>query len=291
MKTTYTGDDDFEQTNPLDLVVGPVFWIRPGIFIRPALSWNLNFDDRGLNSGLEELDRPPHLDRLPPRLRLPRDRGPVAPPPPPPPPANSNPTVSCEIERQEIPPGETVRVRANALRPRRRHAHLRVEREPPAASWAPGPQVTFDSTGMSPGLVRHHHRPRQRRPRRHGQLDLHGPHARRQGGQPAVTDLRGRRVPAQPGSPDQRGQGLPGRRRHPPAPGSAQPRDRRRPCRQRRAVPRGHRAAARGGREGLPGQGARHRGSRGSPRAARPPPARSTPAPTPPPGPATAGWR
>ena len=31
MKTNYTGDDDFEQTNPLDLVVGPVFWIKPGL--------------------------------------------------------------------------------------------------------------------------------------------------------------------------------------------------------------------------------------------------------------------
>ena len=42
-------DADFEQTKPLDLVVGPLFWIK-GFFIRPALSWNLNFNDRGLNS-------------------------------------------------------------------------------------------------------------------------------------------------------------------------------------------------------------------------------------------------
>jgi hypothetical protein len=45
----YSGGD-FDQTNPLDLIVGPVFWIKPGIFIRPAISWNLNYDDRGLNS-------------------------------------------------------------------------------------------------------------------------------------------------------------------------------------------------------------------------------------------------
>src|SRR5262245_13267731 len=60
IKTFYTGEDEDipaggqpigQQTNPLDLVIGPVFWFRPGIFIRPAISWNLNFDDRGLNSG------------------------------------------------------------------------------------------------------------------------------------------------------------------------------------------------------------------------------------------------
>src|SRR5262249_43014234 len=37
------------QTTPLDLVVGPVFWTH-GFFTRPPSSWNLNFDDRGLNS-------------------------------------------------------------------------------------------------------------------------------------------------------------------------------------------------------------------------------------------------
>ena len=41
---------DFEQTKPLDLIVGPVLYIKPGLFIRPAISWNLNFDDRGLGS-------------------------------------------------------------------------------------------------------------------------------------------------------------------------------------------------------------------------------------------------
>ena len=29
-------------------MIGPVLWIK-GFFIRPAISWNLNFDDRGLN--------------------------------------------------------------------------------------------------------------------------------------------------------------------------------------------------------------------------------------------------
>src|SRR5262245_24924022 len=47
--TSYSGAS-FDQTSPLDLIVGPVVWIKPGIFIRPAISFNLNFNDRGLNS-------------------------------------------------------------------------------------------------------------------------------------------------------------------------------------------------------------------------------------------------
>ena len=46
----YQGDE-LDHTNPIDLVVGPVVWIKPGLFVRAAVSWNLNFDDRGLGSG------------------------------------------------------------------------------------------------------------------------------------------------------------------------------------------------------------------------------------------------
>jgi len=49
---SYSGGD-FEQTGPIDFVVGPVIHIKPGWFVRPALSWNLAFDDRGLNSGTQ----------------------------------------------------------------------------------------------------------------------------------------------------------------------------------------------------------------------------------------------
>jgi outer membrane protein OmpA-like peptidoglycan-associated protein len=149
MKTTYTGDDDFEQTNPLDLVVGPVLWIRPGIFIRPALSWNLNFDDRGLNQSSKSWTGRHISIGFHPGFAC-REIAVAVPPPPPPPAANQNPTVNCEIERQEITPGETVRVRANASDP---------DGDTLTYEWSAstgrivgtGPQVTFDSTGMSPG--------------------------------------------------------------------------------------------------------------------------------------------
>lgn len=149
MKTTYTGDDDFEQTNPLDLVVGPVLWIRPGIFIRPALSWNLNFDDRGLNSGSKSWTGRHISIGFHPGFAC-REIGVAVAPPPPPPPANQNPTVNCEIERSEISPGETVRVRANASDP---------DGDTLTYEWSAtagrivgsGPSVTFDSTGMRPG--------------------------------------------------------------------------------------------------------------------------------------------
>ena len=148
MKTTYTGDDDFEQTNPLDLVVGPVLWIRPGIFIRPALSWNLNFDDRGLNSGSRSWTGRHISIGFHPGFAC-REIAVAMAPPIVPPPANSNPTVNCEIERSEISPGETVRVRANGSDP---------DGDTLTYEWSAtagrivgsGPSVTFDSTGMSP---------------------------------------------------------------------------------------------------------------------------------------------
>jgi outer membrane protein OmpA-like peptidoglycan-associated protein len=150
MKTSYTGDDDFEQSNPLDLVVGPVLWIRPGIFIRPSLSWNLNFDDRGLNSGSRSSTGRHISIGFHPGFACREIAAPVAPPPPPPPPANNNPTVNCEIERATVSPGETVRVRAAASDP---------DGDTLTYEWSAsqgrivgtGPQVTFDSTGMRPG--------------------------------------------------------------------------------------------------------------------------------------------
>jgi outer membrane protein OmpA-like peptidoglycan-associated protein len=111
MGTKYTGQDaDFEQTNPLDLVVGPVFWIK-GFFIRPAISWNLNFDDRELNQSSKSWTGRHISIGWHPGFAC---REIAVPAPPPPPPSNNNPTVNCEIERSQILPGETVRVRANA---------------------------------------------------------------------------------------------------------------------------------------------------------------------------------
>ncbi|MDQ5841130.1 MAG: transporter, partial [Chloroflexota bacterium] len=96
MKIKYSGGDG-GQTNPLDLVIGPVLWIKPGFFIRPAISWNLNFDDRGLDQSSKSWTGRHISIGYHPGWGC-RAIG-VPAPPPPPPPSNREPTVSCEIER------------------------------------------------------------------------------------------------------------------------------------------------------------------------------------------------
>jgi outer membrane protein OmpA-like peptidoglycan-associated protein len=143
------GDADFDQTNPLDLIVGPVFWIKPGIFIRPAISWGLNFDDRGLNSSSKSWTGRQISIGYHPGSRCCEV---YTPPPPPPPPANRNPTVSCESEKSEIIPGETVRCRATGSDP---------DGDTLTYSWTAsagrvtgsGAEATFDSSGVATGTT------------------------------------------------------------------------------------------------------------------------------------------
>jgi outer membrane protein OmpA-like peptidoglycan-associated protein len=145
MKTKY-GDSDFEQTNPLDLVIGPVLWIKPGIFIRPAISWNLNFDDRGLDQSSKSWTGRHISIGYHPGWGC-REIA-VAAPPPPPPPANRGPTVSCEIEKTTLLPGESTRVRAIASD---------ADGDALTYTWSAtagrivgtGATVNFESTGMT----------------------------------------------------------------------------------------------------------------------------------------------
>jgi outer membrane protein OmpA-like peptidoglycan-associated protein len=133
----------FAQTDPVDLVVGPVFWIK-GLFIRPAISKNLHFDDRGLNSGIRSSSG----------LQISIGYHPgtaccaiVAPAPPARAAANRPPTVTCEAERSTIAPGETVGLRAVASDP---------DRNPLTYSWTSsagqvtgaGADVKLDTTGV-----------------------------------------------------------------------------------------------------------------------------------------------
>ncbi len=140
------GDSDFEQTNPMDLVVGPVFWIKPGVFIRPAVSWNLNFDDRSLNSGSSS-----SMGR---QLSIGYHPGTaccevVAPPPPPPPPANRPPTVTVTCDSPVLL-GQNSNCRASASDP---------DGDPLTYAWTSGAgrlsgsgaTNLLDTTGMKEG--------------------------------------------------------------------------------------------------------------------------------------------
>jgi len=114
---SYSGAD-FEQTKPLDFVIGPVIFLGKGFFIRPAISKNFNFDDRGLNSGgASSTGRQISLGWHPGTACCAITTPVAPPPPPPPPPANRPPTVTCEVERSTVAPGETVGLRAVASDP------------------------------------------------------------------------------------------------------------------------------------------------------------------------------
>ncbi len=142
----YQDSDTRGQTNPLDLTVGPVLWIKPGFFIRPALSWNLKFDDRGLGSSSASwTGRHLTIGYHPGTPCREVYVAPAAPPPP----VNRNPTATCEIEKSMIDKaGESVRVRAVASDP---------DGDPLTYAWTTsggtitgtGSQVTLDTAGVS----------------------------------------------------------------------------------------------------------------------------------------------
>jgi outer membrane protein OmpA-like peptidoglycan-associated protein len=146
--TNYS-DADFDQTDPLDFVVGPVFFIKPGFFIRPALSGNLNFDDRGLDSGsVSWLGRQIEIGYHPGTVchRKPKP----TPPPVVPPPTNRPPTVSCDVEKSQLQPGETVRCRATASDPDGDSLTYEWSADMGKISGT-GPDATWDSTGAAAG--------------------------------------------------------------------------------------------------------------------------------------------
>jgi outer membrane protein OmpA-like peptidoglycan-associated protein len=141
------GDADFDQTSVTDLVIGPVLWIKPGVFIRPAFSYAMGYDDRGEGSSSgKKSGRQISVGYHPgtPCCEV------YTPPPPPPPPANRPPTVALDCTKESLLAGETTPCRATASDP---------DGDPLSYSWSAsagratgsGADATFDSTGVPCG--------------------------------------------------------------------------------------------------------------------------------------------
>jgi len=131
------------QQSPVDLVVGPVVWFAHGIFVRPALSWNVHF------AGVSGSTMKSYMGR---QISVGYHPGTkccaiAVPKAPPVVPTNRPPTVACETSKSVILPGETVRCRATASDP---------DGDPVTLSWkasagrvaGTGTEATFDSAGV-----------------------------------------------------------------------------------------------------------------------------------------------
>jgi outer membrane protein OmpA-like peptidoglycan-associated protein len=140
------GSATFDQTNTTDLIIGPVFWIKPGVFIRPALSYAFAFNGRGAGDGFST--RSGHLLSIgfhPGTPCLPV----VAPPPPPPPPANRPPTVTVVCDTPVLP-GVVSKCHATASDP---------DGDPLTYAWSAkagrivgnGADANLDTAGVAPG--------------------------------------------------------------------------------------------------------------------------------------------
>ncbi|HEY6554949.1 MAG TPA: OmpA family protein [Vicinamibacteria bacterium] len=139
---SYSGAD-FDQKSTADLIVGPVLWIRPGFFIRPAFSYALSYDGAVGNSSAKKSGKQISIGYHPgtPCCEV------YVPPPPPPPPANRPPTVSLDCVKETVLAGETTPCRATAADP---------DGDPLTYAWSTsagkvagsGPDAVFDSASV-----------------------------------------------------------------------------------------------------------------------------------------------
>jgi hypothetical protein len=134
------------QTNPVDLVVGPVIFFGKGIFIRPAISWNLSFDDRGLGSSSKSYTgRHITVGYHPGSPAREVWVAPVVVAPP----VNRNPTVACRPDKSSIEPGSSVVCNATGSDPD--GDELEYEWSASAGTiTGNAASATLDSTGVAP---------------------------------------------------------------------------------------------------------------------------------------------
>jgi len=139
------GDTSPPQTDPTDLVVGPVIWFGKGWFVRPAYSYAFNYDDHGVGgSTAKKSGRQISIGYHPgtPCCEV------YVPPPPAPPPVNRPPTVSLDCVRDVLLQGETTPCRATAADP---------DGDPLTYTWSTsagrvtgsGPDATLDTAGVA----------------------------------------------------------------------------------------------------------------------------------------------
>jgi outer membrane protein OmpA-like peptidoglycan-associated protein len=144
---SYSGAD-FPQTKPADLVVGPAVWLWRGFFVRPALSWNLNFNDRGSGSGMVSyMGRQISIGYHPGTAGRTVVRASQAAVPRPAP-GNRPPTVSCLWDKAVVRAGEQVRIRAQASDPDGDRLEYAWSTEQGRLT-AQGAEAVLDSAGLA----------------------------------------------------------------------------------------------------------------------------------------------
>ncbi len=108
------GDSSPKQTSTVDLIAGPAVWFKQGWFLRPAISYALNYDGRGRDvSSAKKSGKQIAIGEPP---GTPCCEG-YTPPPPPPPPVNRPPTVSLDCVKDSVLAGETTPCNATAADP------------------------------------------------------------------------------------------------------------------------------------------------------------------------------
>jgi outer membrane protein OmpA-like peptidoglycan-associated protein len=104
--SAYTGAD-FDQTDPIDILLGLVYQMQNGFFVTAAWRSNVNIQAEGETASGFNVAIGYH----------PGTRGRYVPPPPPPPPVNHPPTVTVTANPPEVEEGATSTVTADANDP------------------------------------------------------------------------------------------------------------------------------------------------------------------------------